>query len=68
MDGLVKQCEKMGQIVKIINGDDGVVRSVNMKDVYGELKRPVKLALVFYDGNSEINERSGTVGAFTEHN
>ena len=41
-----------------------VVRSARVKMAHGELNRPVvKLAPVFYDGVSEIENRAGDVGA-----
>ena len=54
----------MGRIVEVFTGADGVVRSARVKMAHGELKRPVvKLAPVFYDGVSEIENRAGDVGA-----
>ena len=61
----LKRCEyKLGRIVEVFTGSDGVVRSAGVKMAHGELKRPVvKLAPVFYDGVSEIENRAGDVGA-----
>ena len=65
VDDSVKCCEyKLGRIFEIFNGNDGVVRSARVKMAHGELNRPVvKLAPVFYDGVSEIENRNGDVGA-----
>ena len=65
VDDSVKGCEyKLGRIVEIFTGNDGVVRSARVKMAHGELNRPVvKLAPVFYDGVSEIENRAGDVGA-----
>ena len=55
---------KLGRIIEIFTGNDGVVRSARVKMAHGELNRPVvKLAPVFYDGVSEIENRAGDVGA-----
>ena len=64
VDDCVKGCEyKLGRIVEIITGNDGVVRSARVKMAHGELNRPVvKLAPVFYNGASEIENRTGDVG------
>ena len=64
-DDSVKPCEyKLGRIIEIFSGNDGVVRSARVKMAHGELNRPVvKLAPVFYDGVSEIKNRDGDVGA-----
>ena len=52
------------RIIEIFTGNDGVVRSARVKMAHGELNRPVvKLAPVFYDGVSEIENRAGDVGA-----
>ena len=61
----MKRCEyKLGRIIEIFTGNDGVVRSARVKMAHGELNRPVvKLAPVFYDGVSEIENRAGEVGA-----
>ena len=65
VDDSVKRSEyKPGRIIEIFNGNDGVVRSARVKMAHGELIRPVvKLAPVFYDGVSEIENRTGDVGA-----
>ena len=65
VDDSVKRCEyKLGRIIEIFTGNDGVVRSVRTKMAHGELNRPVvKLAPVFYDGVSEIENRASDVGA-----
>ena len=65
VDDFVKRCEcKLGRIIKIFPGNDGVVRSARVKMAHGELNRPVlKLAPVFYDGVSQIENRAGDVGA-----
>ena len=65
VDDSVKRCEyKLGKIIEIFTGNDGVVRSARVKMAHGELNRPVlKLAPVFYDGVSEIENRAGDVGA-----
>ena len=60
----VKRCDyKFGRIIEIFTGNDGVVRA-RVKMARGELNRPVvKLAPVFYDGVSEIENTAGDVGA-----
>ena len=65
VDDSVKRCEfKLGRIIEIYTGNDGVVRSAGVKMAHGELNRPVvKLAPVFYDGVSEIRNRASDVGA-----
>ena len=65
VDDSVKRCEyKLGRIIEIFTGNDGVVRSARVKMAHGELNRPVvKLAPVFYDGVSEIENRAGDFGA-----
>ena len=65
VDDSVKRCEyKLRRIFEIFTGNDGVVRSARVKMAHGELNRPVvKLAPVFYDGVSEIENRAGDVGA-----
>ena len=65
VDDSLKPCEyKLGQIIEIFTGNDGVVRSARVKMAHGELNRPVvKIAAVFYDGVSEIENRVGDVGA-----
>ena len=65
IDDSVKRSEyKLGRIVEIFTGNDGVVSSERVKMAHGELNRPVvKLAPVFYDGVSEIENRAGDVGA-----
>ena len=65
VDDSVKQFEyKIGQIIEIYSGKDGVVRSARVKMAHGELNRPVvKLAPVFYDVAFEIKNRAGDVGA-----
>ena len=65
VDDSVKRCEfKLGRIIEIYTGNDGVVRSAGVKMAHGELNRPVvKLAPVFYDGVSEIKNRASDVGA-----
>ena len=64
----VKRCGyKLGRIIEIFTGKDGVVRSARVKMAHGELNRPVvKLAPVFYDGVSEIENRAGDVGATSD--
>ena len=68
VDDSVKRCEnKMGRVIKIFKGDDGVVRSARVKMAHDEFNRPVvKLAPVLYDGVSEIENRAGDVGATNE--
>ena len=68
VDDSVKRCEyKLGRIIEIFTGNDGVVRSARVKMAHGELNRPVvKLAPVFYDGVSEIENRAGDVGATSD--
>ena len=68
VDDSVKRCEyKLGRIIEIFTGNDGVVRSARVKLAHGELNRPVvKLAPVFYDGVSEIENRAGDVGATSD--
>ena len=65
IDDSVRRCDyKLGRIVEVFTGADGVVRSARVKMAHGELKRPVvKLAPVFYDGISEIENGAGDVGA-----
>ena len=65
VDDSVKRCAyKNGPIIEIFTDKDGVVRSAGVKMAHGELNRPVvKLAPVFYDGVSEIENRAGDVGA-----
>ena len=65
LDDAVKRCEyKLGCIVEVFTGSDGVVRSAGVKMAHAELKRPVvKLAPVFYDGVFENENRAGDVGA-----
>ena len=65
VDDSVKRCEyKLGRIIEIFTGNDGVVRSARVKMAHGGLNRPVvKLAPEFYDGVSEIENRAGDVGA-----
>ena len=65
VDDAVKRCEyKLRRIVDICTGSDGVVQSARIKMARGELNRPVvKLAPVFYDGVSEIENRAVDVGA-----
>ena len=54
----------MGQIIEIYTGNDGFVRSARFKTAHGEQNRPVvKLAPVFYDGISEIENRACDYGA-----
>ena len=67
-DDSVKRCEyKLGRIIEFFTGNDGVVRSARVKMAHGELNRPVvKLAPVFYDGVSEIENRAGDVGATSD--
>ena len=64
VDYSLKRCEyKLGRIIEIYTGNDGVVRSAIVKMAHGELNQPaVKLAPVFYDGVSEIENRAGDVG------
>ena len=65
VDDSVKRCEnKLGRIIELFIGNDGVVRAARVKMAHGELNRPVvKLAPVIYDGVSEIENRAGNVGA-----
>ena len=64
VDDSVKRCEYKLGIIEIFTVNDGVVRSAIVKMAHGELNRPVvKLAPVFYDGVSEIENRAGDVGA-----
>ena len=65
IDDSVKRCDyKLGQIIEIFFGNDGVVRSRRVKMAHGELNRPVEtLAPVFDNGVSEIGNRAGDVGA-----
>ena len=54
----------MGQILEILFGNDGVVRSAIVKMAHEELNRPVvKLAPVFCDGVSEMENRADVAGA-----
>ena len=68
VDDSVKWCEyKMGRVIKVFKGDDGVVRSARVKMAHGEFNRPlVKVAPVFYDGVSEIENKAGDVRATNE--
>ena len=63
-DDSVKRCEhKLGQIIEIFTGNDRVARSARVKMAHAEPNRPVvKLAPVFYDGVSEIENRASDVG------
>ena len=65
VDDSVKRSEyKLGRIIEIFTGNDGVVRSARVKMARVELNRPVvKLSPVFYDGVSEIENRASDVGA-----
>ena len=65
VDDSVKRCEyTLGRIIEIFTGNDGAVRSARVKMAHGELNlQVVKLAPVFYDGVSEIENRPGDVGA-----
>ena len=65
VDDSVKRCEyKMGRVIRVFKGDDGIGRSARVKMAHGELNRPVvKLAPVFYDGVSEIKNRARDVDA-----
>ena len=56
VDDSVNRCEnKLGLIIEIYTGNDGVVRSAKVKMQNGQLNTPVvKLAPVFYEGFSEI--------------
>ena len=65
VDVSLKRCEyKLGRIIEIFSGNDGVVRSARVKIAHGELNRlVVNLAPVFYDGVSEIENTAGDVGA-----
>ena len=65
VDDSFKRCEyKLGWIIEIFTGNDGVVRSTRVKTAQEELNRPVvKLAPVFYDGVSKIENRASDVGA-----
>ena len=68
IDDSVKRCEyKLGRIIEIVTGNAGVLRSAKAKIAHGELNRPVvKLAPVFYDGVSEIENRAGDVCATSD--
>ena len=68
VDESLKRCEyKLGRIFEMFTGNDGVVRSARVKMAHGELNRPVvKLATVFYDVVSEIENRVGDVGATSD--
>ena len=65
VDDSVKSCAyKLGETFGIYIGNDGFVRSARVKMAHGELIRPVvKLALIFYNGASEIKNRVGGVDA-----
>ena len=65
VDESVKRCEyKMGKVIQMFKGDNGIVRSARVKLVHGEFNRPlVKLAPVIYDCVSEIENRAGDFGA-----
>ena len=65
VDDSVKRCEyKLGRIIEIFTGNDGVVRSARVKMAHGDLNQPVvKSAPVFYDGVSEIENSASDVGA-----
>ena len=65
VDDSTKRCGyKLGRILETITGNDGVVRSARVKMAHGELNLPVvKLAPVFYEGVSAIENRAGDVGA-----
>ena len=67
VDDFVKRCEyKLGLIMEVFTGNDGVVISARVKKAHGELKLPVvKLAPEFYDGACEIENRAGNVGAIS---
>ena len=55
---------KLGRIFEIFTGNCGVVRSARVKMAHGELNwLVVKLAPVFCDGVSEIENRASNVGA-----
>ena len=68
VDDSVKRCEyKLGQIIEIFTSNDGVLRSARVKMSHGEPNwTVVKLAPVFYDGVSEIENRAGNIGATIE--
>ena len=68
VDDSVKRFEyKMGRVIKVFKGDYGVVGSARVKMAHGDFIRPVvKLAPVFYEGVSEIENRAGDVGATNE--
>ena len=68
VDDSMKRCEyKMGRVIKVFKGDDGFVRSARVKMANGEFNRPVvKLAPVFYDGVSDIENSAGDVDAINE--
>ena len=68
VDDSRKRCEyKMGGVTEVVKGDDGLVRSARVTMANGEFNRPVvKLAPVFYDGVSEIENRAGDVGNTNE--
>ena len=59
------QCKyKLGRVIQVLKGDDGVDRSPRVKMEHGEFNRlVVKLAPVFYVYVSEIDSRVGEVGA-----
>ena len=60
----MKRCEiKMGHVIQVVKGDDGVEGST-VKMARVEINRPVvKLAPVFFDGVPEIDNRDADVGA-----
>ena len=67
VDYSVNRCEyKRGQIIEKSTSHDSVVGSASLKMAHGELNRPVvNLAPVNYDGVSEIENKTGKVGAIS---
>ena len=54
---------KIGQVIEMFKGDNGVVRSARVKMAHGEFNRLlVKFAPVLSVGVSEIKNRAGDVG------
>ena len=53
----------MGRVLKVYHGRDGRVRSALVKTEDGKLKRPVKLAPMFYESVFREKNRAGNVGA-----
>ena len=68
VDESVRRCEyKMGRVIQVFKGHNGVVGSARVKMAHGEFNRPVvKLVPVFYDEVSENENRAGDVDATKE--